>query len=512
MRRVAVIGSGPAAAGVCLALRKMSVNVHVFDVGEKLEEPNSSAAERLGSNNPDNWDSKDIKKVTKNSSFSIFKKPQKLVFGSDYIYLKNRSLMRFKSNRQPISPTFAKGGFSRAWGGAVLPISKNELNHWPINFDELEPHFKEIWNHVPISGIANPKYDEFFPRFGEYDGLIDIPTPCEKLLEAMEKHERLSDNENFMFSRSRLMVSSGINGCINCGICLSGCPYGHIFQTDTIIDSLVKKGCIFYHKNSFVEHLVEDRLSAKITIVDIRTRIRTTQGFDKIFIAAGALGTTGIMLRSGLVKNKITILNSDKFIFPMFLKSCPGTHKRQSPSLSSIFADIQLPDETNFWIHGQISSISSYLDLKWRRISQLIPWSIVDRNLIMLTGLPSSLSSKTLITMDNDRTLIAKMIPKNNINSIILNTINAYKRSPLGKSAIIFPKIHRYLPAGGHHYGGQFPMKENPSGNQTDKLGRLKGLSSIHIVDTSVFPHIPSSTIVFTLMANAHRITSLSFK
>ena len=104
------------------------------------------------------------------------------------------------------------------------------------------------------------------------------------------------------------------------------------------------------------------------------------------------------------------------------------------------------------------------------------------------------------------------MVPKDNIKNIILNTIHAYKQSPLGKAAIIIPKVYKYLPAGGHHYGGQFPMAKRPSGNQTDTLGRLSGHSSIHIVDTSVFPHIPATTIGFTLMANAHRIATCSIK
>lgn len=512
MKKIAIIGSGPAAAGACLALRKKSFDVHLFDVGEELEEPNKSAFKRLGSSTPDKWKYKDIQRVTKNPSLSFFKKPQKLVFGSNYVYALKRSFSKFIRGQQPISPTFSKGGFSRAWGGAALPLSKNDLKYWPISYDKLIPHYREIWKNVPMSGINDRKYEEIYPRFGPYSGSLDLPRPCSTLLKLIQNDIGLSVNNNFHISQSRLMVSSGINGCINCGICISGCPYGHIFQGDAIIDSLVKEGMLKYHKYAFVDNLKAEKSFVKINILDTRTRKKTLKIFDKIFIAAGAIGTSGILLRSGLVENKITLLNSDKFILPLFLKGNPGKHHKDSPSLSSLFTSIKTPGQHNSWIHGQVSSVSSFLDLKWGKISPIMPWSLINRTLIMLGSLPSSLSSKTLITMQRDKTLKSTMIAKSDVNETLIKAIISFRSSILGKYVLIFPKFHRYLPAGGHHYGGQFPMTSNPSANQTDTLGRLKGVDNIHIIDSSVFPHIPSSTMVYTIMANAHRIVIKALK
>jgi len=51
-------------------------------------------------------------------------------------------------------------------------------------------------------------------------------------------------------------------------------------------------------------------------------------------------------------------------------------------------------------------------------------------------------------------------------------------------------------------------MSRAPEKGETDDLGRLSGWSRIHIVDASVLPAIPASTITFSVMANAHRIAS----
>ena len=51
-------------------------------------------------------------------------------------------------------------------------------------------------------------------------------------------------------------------------------------------------------------------------------------------------------------------------------------------------------------------------------------------------------------------------------------------------------------------------MRERPGELECDLLGRPQGLERIHLVDSSTFPSIPSTTITFTIMANAHRIAS----
>jgi choline dehydrogenase-like flavoprotein len=64
-------------------------------------------------------------------------------------------------------------------------------------------------------------------------------------------------------------------------------------------------------------------------------------------------------------------------------------------------------------------------------------------------------------------------------------------------------------PAGrGFHSGGSFPMREQPQELESDLLGRPYGLERVHLIDSSTFPTIPSTTITLTVMANAHRIAS----
>jgi choline dehydrogenase-like flavoprotein len=63
--------------------------------------------------------------------------------------------------------------------------------------------------------------------------------------------------------------------------------------------------------------------------------------------------------------------------------------------------------------------------------------------------------------------------------------------------------------AAGYHFGSSFPMKAVPKNvTDTDLLGRPFGWQNIHVVDTSVLPNIPGTTVGLLTMANAHRIAS----
>ena len=52
-------------------------------------------------------------------------------------------------------------------------------------------------------------------------------------------------------------------------------------------------------------------------------------------------------------------------------------------------------------------------------------------------------------------------------------------------------------------------MSANPQGDlETDFLGRPTGWTRVHVVDSSVFPSIPATTVALLAMANARRIAS----
>ena len=76
------------------------------------------------------------------------------------------------------------------------------------------------------------------------------------------------------------------------------------------------------------------------------------------------------------------------------------------------------------------------------------------------------------------------------------------------KAAPISPMLRAGLPGRGFHTGGTFPMRANPGPFEVDVLGRPHGFERVHVIDASVFPSLPATTITLSVMANAHRIAT----
>ena len=53
-------------------------------------------------------------------------------------------------------------------------------------------------------------------------------------------------------------------------------------------------------------------------------------------------------------------------------------------------------------------------------------------------------------------------------------------------------------------------MRAQPRELETDTMGRFPGIDRVHLVDSSVLPSIPGTSITFSTMANSHRIATLA--
>ena len=77
-----------------------------------------------------------------------------------------------------------------------------------------------------------------------------------------------------------------------------------------------------------------------------------------------------------------------------------------------------------------------------------------------------------------------------------------------GWTHVVLPMATQYSRIGaGNHLGCAFPMRESPQGPaDSDQIGRPAGWRRIHVVDSTVFPSIPATTVALLIMANADRI------
>jgi choline dehydrogenase-like flavoprotein len=131
---------------------------------------------------------------------------------------------------------------------------------------------------------------------------------------------------------------------------------------------------------------------------------------------------------------------------------------------------------------------------------------ILERLMVIQGNLHSDISETAAVSLQAD-TLIVQRKENPEAAKTVRRVVKKLYRNALSLGFVpLSPLLKIGIPGQSVHTGGTFPMRLNPGKFETDIYGRPAGLQRVHVVDASVLPSIPSTTITLTIMANAYRI------
>jgi hypothetical protein len=252
---------------------------------------------------------------------------------------------------------------------------------------------------------------------------------------------------------------------------------------------------------------------------------------DRVFIGAGALNTTAILLRSlQQYDMPVRFRDSQYFLLPLLrFRGTAGVVRERLHTLAQLFIEIFDAAISPYTIHLQtytynelfrdtVSARVGYL--KMGRLKKTFPLeSLLGRLLLFQGYLHSAHSASISATLRRDAgggnlngdTLRLESVPNPETARCIDRLTSKLAR--LARHTGLLPlraMLQTGKPGRGFHSGGSFPMSLHPGAQETDILGRPPGFRRVHAIDSTVLPSIPATTITFTAMANAYRIGQLS--
>ncbi len=524
---VAVIGSGISGIFAARALASRGIAVTILDVGETLDASHQSAVDRLHNLAPQDWPDADYNLIRENSTFREGALPKKVHFGSDYIYANTRSFAptRTLAGGRVAYPTFAKGGFSNIWGAAVLPPADCDMADWPVSHQEMEPYFRKVAQLLPICGGEGTLAD-VFPPYRDNLGELDAGPQGEALLEDLKKAEAPLRKRQMLYGRARLAVhttpaADDVLECIDCGHCFAGCVRGSIFSTLPALAELKRTG-VEYRDGIYVDRIAESDGKPTIYALDTRSNTRQKFSFDAIFLAAGPINTTRILLKSReLYDRPVLLKESQKFVLPMLrLRGAPTAIEQPSVTLGSTFIEAKVASQPEHWLHLQVVPMNRMIIETAGLIGALHPvgrqlWKpLLRRMMAAWCGMHSDYSSHVELRLrpgENEGDCLEIDLKP----SAIARAGARQAARDLFRLGLSFQTLFCYWmikfsnPGSGTHCGASFPMRRHPQDLlDTDAYGRPFGWSHIFAVDSSVLPSIPGTTLGFSVMANATRIGS----
>jgi choline dehydrogenase-like flavoprotein len=515
---IIIVGTGLGALGAVLAAVELGKAPLVIDVGKKLPPWLTAEKNRMGNISPELWTSDDVSLMSLNASASFTAVPRKLIFGSDYFYGP-------ESSSPPHSLAF--GGFSSGWGGAFLPPQAEDLDAWPISAATLRLHAVEVMKHIPVSEPRD-ELSRWFPPVSSSQGpILELDRAQSAILKRIKAALNSSNLGKVAVGQSRLMTlvpkgKQAVGGeCRRCGYCMSGCVYDAIFSSAHIFEKLEKQGKIQLLLGQKVLSFVEHPRGVKVSTQNCEDGTKASYECNRLFVGAGAVESTRIVVRSIAPETKsLSLLKTGGAVIPIIsLRKFPSDWP-QTNTQSSVFLDFQDPSISERWVHTQLAP-SNELFLQKLGLQKLGRnarqargrWMIFERLAVALVNMHSDFgASYTLHFSDT---------PEKNITATTLT----YSKTRRGKVQEFLKPVRRILwKAGmfpifplekdsadskGYHLGGSLPMRTRPKKpTDTDTLGRPGNTERVHVVDASVLPSLPGTTIGLLILSNSHRIAS----
>jgi hypothetical protein len=242
---------------------------------------------------------------------------------------------------------------------------------------------------------------------------------------------------------------------------------------------------------------------------------------ERVFLACGVVSTTRLLLASlDAFDRPARMLDSQYFLLPLLHLRGAGDPQREAlHTLAQLFIEIRDPRVSARNVHLQVYSYNDmYRDLLERLAGPLrrvlgAPTRALLSRLSIVQGYLHSDDSRAIRVTLRRGEAAPRLVLEAESNPATRRTLHrvvaklARHARDLG-ALPLWPLLQVAPPGRGFHSGGTFPMRATPGPFQSDVLGRPHGFERVHAVDSSVLPSIPSTTITFSVMANAHRIGS----
>jgi ferredoxin len=530
-----IIGSGPAAVGAAMVLD----HVHVVDAGGSLESAPANRAASLGRKARSLWPKDDVEWLKSTLQPNTNGVETKLSFGSNYPYEIPKSGPAWDV-RGGLKPSFAFGGLSTVWGASVLPYRQEEIKNWPITIKELEPHYRAVLAETGLAGVRDD-LEEILPSYHDAPSFLEASSQAEAVLGRWHKNRRKLIEGGFRWGKSRLLVSgkhvgasagrlsyhssnepAAENACVECGMCMYGCPYDLIYSSRKSIRKWEEVGKIKYEAGILVEGFQELADRVEVWGRNLSTGAEWRGETARLFLGGGVLSSTAMVMRSlGIENRPVEILDSQYFTIPLLsFRGTKGVRESRLHTLAQIFLEIMPAEISKQLIHLQIYTyndmITRVLQQKAGPLACLLDPMIrhMEGRLFFLQGfLHSDDSGRLRITMGPTQGSQKKFLVEPMVNPRVGAMVKkvfaklASHLSDLGFCPIL-PMASLGEPGRSFHSGGSMPMGGGSQKHPivTDRLGRPNGLQRVHVIDASTFPSISATTITLTAMANARRI------
>jgi choline dehydrogenase-like flavoprotein len=428
----------------------------------------------------------------------------------------NERLSPVRSRNFDAVMSFAAGGLANAWGAGLYRFTDEDLAGFLISARELEPYYDAITEKIGINGAD----DDLAPFFGSTRGLLpplNIDSSGKSFLARYRRRRALLNRAGFYVGRPRLAVLTREHD----GRGAHRYEALEFFRPDNpsvytpafTLREMIRNSEIRYEAGLLVEHYRESEAGVAVTAREVATGRTREFTAKRLILAAGALNTAKIALRSNDdYDTRLPLLDNAVSYVPLFDPLRIGATLEPefyaAAMLNAIYAGPHHPSPIQMTLYNLCGTLRSDF---------LFDFPLAARgNLCAAKYLTPALLVAQLFYPDEPAPRnYLRLCPSGELElcyeSKELGALEAYLLGLFRRIGYFgFARLCRYLaPGNSFHYAGGLPMKSAPHGRyETDKDGKLTKTQCVYVADAAGFPALPSKNHSFTLMANAMRVAT----
>ncbi len=531
--RVVVIGGGVSGAHAALTLLERNRLVELWDVGREEDPfpPAGIAFHELKAQLSDPIDyflGADLSAIVAPGRGELLRYPP----SRSFLAGREDPLWGFDCDGFEPFLSFHRGGLANGWGANALVFDDDDLADWPIGQQDLVADYRTVCRRIPVAGPARDELSPYLPALDASQAPLRLTGADRRLLGSYARAKTALNRHGLHMGRARMAVitdSARRDGCDYCERCLWGCPRHAIYNpARNTLPQCQAHASFDYRPGRLVLSLTSrgEQITG-IRYLDLATGRVQQAPCEAVFLAAGALGSGGIFLRTlqtaepdipprteGLLDTRVA-----KVLF-VLLGNLGAAREPRAFQFNRLILGL-LAREQDTWpryLHGEILPLPALL------YHPLIEWLPFDTRLSkrLFFALRSTLATISLFFPD-------KPDPANHMSLVHKGgawpELRLSGRESAAQRALIDASVARLgkllwrltcVPAGrvlsplgaGIHYAGTIPMGKGP--RRCDTQGRSNRFRNLWIADGAAFPSLPSKSVTLSLAAHATRVARLA--
>jgi len=521
MPDIIIVGSGAAGTAAALALARLGIRPIMLDVGHS----DPGAGPKVEGNLYDYRKQHDTFDLFIGAGFQGVSDVLKDEVGVAKLNAPNMAFIT--QDAETLSPvetidfdpiqSFARGGLGNGWGAGLYRFTDDDLAGFPLHAADLAPHFDVLTGEIGISGAD----DDLAPYFGATAGLLPplkLSHNAEKVYAGYRRKRETLARRGLVLGRPRLgVLSVAKDGRAPCDYSNTEfwqeAPY--LYTPPVTLKRLIAAGKVDYRPGLLVQSWTETAEGVTVHASDIRTGQPAAFTGGALLLAAGAIGTTKIVLASQRdYETALPLLENPAVQIPFVLPTSIGraldTHVFGLTQLNLIwesdafgcrtqgsFLELTSPMRAEFFGRFPLSARANLGLLR-----DLLP-----AMLLLQLFFPGSAQPPARLSLKEGGVLRIAGHP----NTVEINRLGGLLAALRSLGLWTLPMLIQ-KPVTGHaiHYASTLPMSEAPARYQCDPTGKLAGARHVYVADSAGFSALPAKNMSFGMMANAMRIATVA--